>query len=321
MDRRLESVRPAVLRSSGLVSAGGTRSPQAIDKPRSNSTVLSWDMNALQWVRSTAKVGLRRCWAAVPIQFRAAIKHRSDLIKIDYPNKDIYVNVSSPTDIRRAASCAKEPGTVRWIEETVGGVFYDIGANIGAYSLVAWASSNGHTQVVAFEPGFSTFPQLCRNIIVNGCADRVIPLNIALSDQCGPMVFRYSSVEAGAAEHIGLSSGLNASGQSTSTVVFEQQMWTHTLDDAISQFGLPAPQHIKIDVDGHELAILRGAHRTLTGGTVRSLQIEIGTSDPDGPAIQTLLGDLGYIVQRVSPHPGGPIADYVFVRAPTEAIS
>jgi FkbM family methyltransferase len=264
-------------------------------------------------VRKAMRACVTAAWSSLPLRVRALLKDYPDRVRLDYRRKDLYLAVSSPMDVGRAAACAKEPGTVRWIEEQVSGVFYDIGANVGAYSLVAWAFSNGRTRVIAFEPGFSTFPQLCRNILLNGSEGQITPLNIALSDHSGPEVFRYGSIDAGAAQHVGLSTGATASGSNDGRVVFQQQMWTHTLDDAIDRFQLPAPAHIKIDVDGHELAILVGAERTLKAGTVRSLQIEIGELDPDTAAIHSFLEGCGFSVDRVSPHVGGTIADLVFV--------
>jgi FkbM family methyltransferase len=253
-------------------------------------------------------------WRALPVRYRAMVKQSDDVARLDYPGSELYMHVNSTADVDRAASCAKEPGTVAWIEQDVSGVLFDIGANVGAYSLVAWAHSQGRTRVVAFEPGFSTFPQLCRNILLNGCQDAVTPLNVALSDENALRHFRYGNLRGGAASHVGLSEATSASGQHGSRVMFTQPMWVHTLDDAIVRFELPFPNHIKIDVDGHELAILRGARATLANPALQSLQIEIGQQDPDGPEIRSLLESSGFKVTRVSQHPSGPIADYVFAR-------
>jgi len=142
----------------------------------------------------------------------------------------------------------------------------------------------------------------------------VVPLNVALSERSELREFRYSRLESGAASHMGLSTADSQSQQHSGNVVFTQPMWVHSLDDAIVKFRLPQPNHVKIDVDGHELAILRGAEATLKNPELRTLQVEIGEQDSDGPAIRALLEAQGFMVRRVSPHPSGPIADYVFAR-------
>ena len=54
-----------------------------------------------------------------------------------------------------------------------------------------------------------------------------------------------------------------------------------TLDSAISTFSLPAPNHLKIDVDGGEIDVLQGAAQTLANPTLHSILIEIDESQTD----------------------------------------
>ena len=63
----------------------------------------------------------------------------SPIVQLDYRRHRILLHADSPLGLYRARACQKEPETVRWIEEFVrpGDVFYDIGANVGAYSLIA----------------------------------------------------------------------------------------------------------------------------------------------------------------------------------------
>jgi FkbM family methyltransferase len=256
---------------------------------------------------------LQVAWRGLPIRFRAQVKQTVDIMRLDYSRVPLYLHVDNVIDVDRAGSCRKEPGTVQWIERHVQGVFYDVGANIGAYSLVAWAHSGGRTQVVAFEPGLSTFPQLCRNLLLNGCGDAVVPLNVALSDVSGLRHFRYGTLMSGAAAHVGLEED-DGSRQHAGRALFAQPLRVYALDDAIELFRLPPPNHLKIDVDGHELAVLRGAERTLRSGGVRTIQLEIEEPGPSGVSIHAFLAGHGFSVEHVSPHASGPVADYVFAR-------
>ena len=90
--------------------------------------------------------------------------------KIDYPGRDIYLAVDSDFEYRvRLHASQLEPETVEWIENYLkeGEVLYDVGANTGAYSLIASKHLNGKVTACAFEPSFLNFTQLCKNLA--GC--------------------------------------------------------------------------------------------------------------------------------------------------------
>ena len=92
--------------------------------------------------------------------------------ELDYARHRIELLVSSPAIGRRLASVQKEPFTVDWIERSIkpGDVLYDVGANVGPYSLIsAKATSNG-ARIFAFEPSAPSFHDLSRNILINDCA-------------------------------------------------------------------------------------------------------------------------------------------------------
>ena len=118
--------------------------------------------------------------------------------KLDYDKADIWLVTETEYERDRLNSCAKEPETVQWIEQYVkpGDTFYDIGANIGAYSLIADAQG---AIVYAFEPVPSTFAHLARNVTENKARIWLIPLGVM--DRPGIDVLALSSEEAGAASH------------------------------------------------------------------------------------------------------------------------
>src|SRR4051794_37732121 len=100
---------------------------------------------------------------------------------MDYEHADILLRRSAPKIDLRLRSAAKEPWTVKWIEAfEPGDVFYDIGANVGAYSLLAAKVGGGAVPVVAFEPSAPTYHDLCVNVALNGCDEIVTPLPFAL---------------------------------------------------------------------------------------------------------------------------------------------
>ena len=104
--------------------------------------------------------------------------------RLDYPAAEIHLQLTSRDEFHRLRSCEKEPWTVRWIEEYLepGEVLYDVGANVGAYSLIAAVGVPG-SRVVAFEPGPANFAALCANLELNAVVERVIAVPLALGDR------------------------------------------------------------------------------------------------------------------------------------------
>ena len=213
----------------------------------------------------------------LPANSKVTLKSGMRIIKkMDYQRHDIYLNVESDLEYRvRLHSCAKEPDTVEWIETFLkeGDVLYDIGANVGAYSLLAVKFFQHKVKVYAFEPAFPNFSQLCKNLMLNGCQQSIVPFQIGLSDQTGIGDFNYYSLVPGGAVHT-LDETVDYLGNDF-TPASTQPVLRFRVDDFIEQFGIQPPNHIKIDVDGTEYAILKGMDRTLGEGTVRSMLLEI----------------------------------------------
>ena len=62
-------------------------------------------------------------------------------------------------------------------------------------------------------------------------------------------------------------------------------MFGVTLDDLCSQWGFPYPNYIKIDVDGIEISILKGATAVLANPALKSVIVELGTEEERNTAI------------------------------------
>jgi FkbM family methyltransferase len=195
--------------------------------------------------------------------------------KLDYEHADIYMRATTGAERFRLRGCAKEPFTVAWIHEHVGAgdVLYDIGANVGVYSLVAAKNSRGGARVFSFEPSYMTVASLCANIMLNGLGDRVTPLPLALSDATGMTILSLRDVEPGAGRHT-----LGPDAPDEGPAVYRQPVLMFRLDDLVDSFGLPLPNHIKLDVDGGELAVLEGARQTLSSPALQSMLVEVSTS-------------------------------------------
>ncbi len=213
----------------------------------------------------------------LPDRLVVIIREQSGLVRaLDYPDARLLLHVDSAIELRtRIQSCHREPEMLQWMQRFFkpGDVFYDIGANVGAYSLLAASLGGGRINVVAFEPGATSYAQLCRNLALNPCGQWVRPFPIALSADTKLVQFHYSDLTGGAALH-------------SVDVAPERAVFSHTvmgirLDDLVSMFGLPAPSHIKIDVDGGEAAVLTGAYQTLRSPSLKSVFIELEHGSAD----------------------------------------
>lgn len=183
----------------------------------------------------------------------------------------------SDVEVWRAQTLfVKEAGTVAWIRKWVqpGEIFYDVGANIGLYSLLAGRRVAPAGRVYAFEPHAPNFVSLLHNIGLNGLDHSVIPLCCALHDRAGFFDFHYRSVLPGSSMSQ-LDSLVDGDEVAFEPVVSERKLAT-TVDALIEDGVLEPPHHVKIDVDGNELLVLKGMDRLLSAAQrPRSLQVEI----------------------------------------------
>ena len=255
-------------------------------------------INALRRFLSQLFVGLfSKLVLCLPTRIWLRIKDQTQVVKpMDY-GKPIYLHVDSWIENEvRLNEAQKEPGTVEWIEQWFqkGDVFYDIGANVGSYSLIAHQFLDGQMQGYAFEPGFLTFSQLCRNLAINHVDGCISPLQVALSDHTDLIPFHYNNLETGGALHA-LGDPVDQFGKPFEPV-FMLPTLSFKLDDFVSQFHLSLPQHIKIDVDGVEYQILKGAQTVLQSPQLRSLLLEVDEGSDTGVAMAELLTQCGFVL-------------------------
>ncbi len=217
---------------------------------------------------------------ALKIAFKETINVIGNL---DCSGGRIAMDVGSYRQIRNLRALKKEPETVAWIESTVkpGDVFYDIGANVGAYSFVAWAHTSAACKVYAFEPSFSTFAALCKNIFLNDASKSIVPFQVALGRITELAPLNYSDITPGGAAHkFGQEKPDVLCGPTVHGEEFSQKILCYKLDDFVKTFNLPQPNHIKLDVDGYELDVLVGGEATFSYPRLQSVLIEIDESLP-----------------------------------------
>ncbi len=187
----------------------------------------------------------------------------------------------TPLLMSRAASMlAKEPDTIQWIDGFLpDDVFWDIGANVGVFSL--YAASMPGVSVRAFEPLASNFHVLSKNFQLNRLGSRAIGYCIAFSGRTGLGILNVDSPAMGSAlSHFGEEGEMSKYAHQSSPSAI-QGMLGFTVDDFVERFSPPFPTHLKVDVDGLELEILGGAEMTLRDPRLRSAIVELSLSDVD----------------------------------------
>lgn len=131
-------------------------------------------------------------------------------------------------------------------------VFLDIGANIGYFSILA-AKHHPSCQVVAFEPVTELFEEMKRNIELNKVTNITVA-NLAASENTGESIIYLSSPE-----NLGMSSlrmPENYSGKMQIVKVIDIDSW-------FSHSELQKVDLVKIDVEGSEIAVLKGMKKIL----------------------------------------------------------
>lgn len=221
------------------------------------------------------------------------------ILPLDYPKQHIRMKIDTPmeSDYRRIA-CAKEPWTIEFIEQQPSGTwFFDIGANVGSYTLVAVAHG---LKVVAIEPSIDSAHKLCENLRLNNWADMAIVYAGGLAERTGFEHFSLADCRPGYNDHV---FGKHKHELTKRADIFH----THIipimkLDDMIQAFLIPeVPISMKIDVDGGELMILRGGLNALKLPMVRSILLEV--QRPNAEEALKILADCGFKeTRRIDEH-------------------
>jgi FkbM family methyltransferase len=217
------------------------------------------------------------------------VSHRSS-------DKQIELKFFMPNQVCRYrvhSFSSKEPETLNWIDESPpGSVLYDIGANIGLYSVYHAASKNAN--VYAFEPSFLNLALLAKNLTLNHVSDKVKVIVNPLTASNMFAQFNLSSlVEGGALSAFGVDYGQD--GKDLNKKLTYQTLG-FSLDFLLESGILTEPPNmIKIDVDGIEHLILQGARRTLQLSACRTVLIEVSLEFKEqADGVHAILTECGF---------------------------
>lgn len=180
---------------------------------------------------------------------------------------------------------------------TSGGTVFDIGANIGYYTVQFGRVAGPEGQVHAFEPVRSTCSILQRNVAINDLGNVHVNRRIVSSDNQARRI------------HISEDATGNCS------VEFEQTesecVPSISMDEYCNRLGIEHVDLIKIDVEGHELEVLKGMSGLLTTGRVDHLFLEMNSdalshANTSNAELVAFLQSFGYQASSIFTGKTGP---------------
>ena len=195
------------------------------------------------------------------------IKILNKKIKFFTPNK--------LTELRIQNFFNSEPETLDWINKFEKGkcIFWDIGANIGLYSIYA-ALKHSNIEITSFEPSTSNLRILSRNISMNKLLKKIKIAPFALFNKDNKfMTLREGHfIEGGALNTF--SGNLNFEGKKH-FFPHNYNTFGTSINYLLKNKILNIPNYIKIDVDGTEHFILKGSNKFLKNKNIKSILVEI----------------------------------------------
>ena len=172
----------------------------------------------------------------------------------------------------------------------------DAGANVGEWSNRVRRALPSQSAIYAFEPVSSVFEQLERNVKASGEGAPVVCVNAALSDADGDAEIRVYGGGASAL-HDRSTCGFD------SAAVRRERVRRMRGDTFCQEHGIERVGFLKIDVEGHELAVFRGFARMLAERRIDGMQFEYGGTWIDAKSWLAeafeLLREHGYVVGKL----------------------
>jgi FkbM family methyltransferase len=220
------------------------------------------------------------------MQETRSISYRDTKLRFAVPNRLNHFRIDTFS--------TKEPETLEWIDRIPpGSVVWDIGANVGLYTC--YAAKARDCRVFAFEPSVFNLELLARNIFLNGLTSKVVIIPLPLCERWSFSTLNMTSTEwGGALSTFGQDYGWDGR---TLDRIFEFRTLGVSADEATQKLRLPQPDYLKIDVDGIEHLVLRGATAVLK--SVKSVLIEVNDGfSEQADQCQSLLMGSGLVLKE-----------------------
>jgi FkbM family methyltransferase len=225
-------------------------------------------------------------------------------LAIDTPKGRLsFVLLGKTSGGRAMSALTRQPATIEWIDSfEPGSVFWDIGANVGVFSL--YAALGTDTKVVAFEPAAVNYFLLAANCEANNLFDQIDCLLVGVGSQRAIDRVEVSQFRSGRSFSFRGKKGEPYHARQASVVL--------SIDELVEDYGLPCPNYIKIDTPGASEGIIAGAGRTFRRRELRQVHLEIREQSKGGQRILDMLTQGGFTAAGKDVHGGS--ADLTFAK-------
>jgi len=240
---------------------------------------------------------------------RSFLIHFSDYISLEFNEKKIINNKETyfftpnyTTKWRVETIFSKEPETLEWIDgfksvDDSDIIFWDIGANIGLYSIYA-AQKFDNIKIYSFEPSTSNLRILSRNIYLNNLSEKISISQFPLTNLKNVFLEINESefTEGWSMNSFGTKKGYDGK---EINIKQKYKIFGTAADELIKNQTLKVPNFIKLDVDGIEHLILEGANNILTSEQLKSLSIELNEDYKEQyKKILKIMSDFGWKLKQ-----------------------
>jgi FkbM family methyltransferase len=200
----------------------------------------------------------------------------------DVIQRDIYSGLYEPYETRALKNLLR-PGMT----------FVDVGTNVGYFTWLAARLVGPAGRVLSFEPGAYAFQRVQR-VIRENAVENIESFQLALADQAGVATL-YVPRESEGNYNPSLSPYLPDMG--------EVQVKLERLDDMLDNLNVAHVDMLKVDVEGHEIGVFRGADRSLRQGRIDKILCEFneGYQTKAGAScdeLERFLTDAGFVLLR-----------------------
>ena len=229
----------------------------------------------------------------------------------DQNNEKIFTlrNFGGSTVSRGFSMFRTQPEIPKWIDTfDENSNFFDIGANIGLFSL--YAAKKKHS-VVAIEPESLNFTCLNLNIKDNNLNKNIKAFPISLHNKFEISYLNLSTMKFGGS---GSSFDRNFSDdQNSFQPTYQQGSISCTFDYLVERTGI-IPNYIKIDVDGNEQQIIKGMTETLKKKELKSICIELNPEFNEHKEVFNILKNNFNKYEKKNWYDGQKVFNHIFYR-------